>query len=320
MIFSYLLLLLPLVSGHSWLECSDYATDVLGEYDRSLCRGYPRAFERQFNEGFGHDTGYELRSTNCAKYPLSSADYSHKIPMATYAPGQIIHLSHPAKNHVADTCTNPFIPSRTFTVTMSSVVGVDTYDVPLALVGGDHVNGQIDYLGFQRCYKFCEDMDKSHCISSWALPKNVSSGQYSFLQLWEFNPGEFYANCFDAYIIGSAVDEQSFSGNETSESGSNGGDDITEPAPTPAQTVPSPEPTRTPVADTSSSDATDTSPSPETSLRSSSSASFDGPEIITSDASSNAGPIALFQKYVMSMVGSFNITAVLNVTTTNIQL
>lgn len=295
---SYLpLLLIPLVSAHSWLECSDYATDVLGEFDRSLCSGYPRAFERQFREGFGQDTGRELRATNCAQYPLSSAGYSDKIPMATYAPGQVIHLSHPAKNHVADVCTNAFIPSTSFVVKMSSSIGTDTFDVPLALVGDEHTNSKIDHLGFQRCNRFCDDMDKSHCISSWALPENIAEGVHSFIWTWVFNPGEAYSSCFDAMIV---------SGNGTLPEPSS------TPSPTPAQTIleteePTPSPTPEATPEATPSPTPEATPSPSR---------FD---VITSDAPSHAGPLALLQQYVMTIVGSFNITAVLNVTTTNIQ-
>lgn len=199
--------------GHSWLECSNYNPasfdhKELGGFDRSKCSGYPRAFGMQFNAGFGIDTGYNWEHPMCTRDPFREGDYSEQIPMATYQAGQTIYLSHPAKNHVADSCTNPFIPSTSMKVMMSTEVGVDGFDYSLPMVGGDHVNGQIDFLGYQRCFDFCSNPDKSHCLTAWELPLEVSEGRHSFLWVWEFNPGQFYSNCFDAYVSsGAPVDE-----------------------------------------------------------------------------------------------------------------
>jgi cell division septation protein DedD len=128
------------------------------------------------------------------------SDYTNSVPMAQYNDDSIVHLSHPAKNHAADICTNPFIPSTSLKLLMSSQPDQDLFDISLELIGGDHVDGTIDHLGYQRCFKFCEDKDKSHCITSWKIPKIQISGRYTFNWVWQFNTGEYYSTCFDAMI------------------------------------------------------------------------------------------------------------------------
>lgn len=123
--------------------------------------------------------------------------------MARYRKGQTIYISHPAKNHVADTCTNEFIPSIDLAVKMSSVQGGDIFDINLNLVGGKHTSGKIDHLDFQRCFECCSDQDKSHYLTGWEIPESVPDGQYSFVWVWEFNLKEFYANCWDTIVSSS---------------------------------------------------------------------------------------------------------------------
>lgn len=228
------LFLFQSVNAHSWAECVSYDPisfeyDSLGEYDRARCSGYPRGFERQFREGFGKDTGYNWPHNDCTRDPFKISDYTEQVPMAKYQPGQTIYISHPAKNHVADICTNQYIPSESLTVRMSSVSGADLFDIPLEMVGADHVNGQIDHLSYQRCYDFCSNKDKSHCLTGWVLPSNITEGVYSFIWSWTFNVGEVYSSCFDAYV------------NSSLSSSLNSSDEITFPPtiPTPAATLPS---------------------------------------------------------------------------------
>ncbi len=197
------------VFAHSWVECTDYDPpsfeyDQLGNYDRSRCSGYSRGFATQFSAGFGVDTGYNWEHTMCREQ-FNAGDYTDSIPMATYTAGQVIYISHPAKNHVAD-CGNAFIPDGGIQLLMSSVVGDDTFDVSLPMLGGQHVFGQVDHLGYQRCFDFCNNPDKSHCVSGWTLPTDIATGRHSFLWLWEFNENQFYVNCFDAMIAEGGVD------------------------------------------------------------------------------------------------------------------
>lgn len=180
-----LIAIIPSALSHSCAECVSYDPtsfdyQTFGNYDRSRCSGYPRGFKRQFQEGFGIDTGYNWGHDDCSRDQYNANDYADQITMAKYHPGQQIYISHPSKNHVAAECTNKFIPSVDMKVKMSSRSGVDTFDVDLALVGGDHVSGQIDHLGYQRCFNFCSNMDKSHCLTSWIIPQTATEGIHSF--------------------------------------------------------------------------------------------------------------------------------------------
>lgn len=312
------------ILGHSWLECSEYdpiSFDhlTLGDFDRARCSGYPRGFARQFSEGFGVDTGFNWGHTSCAT-AFNPADYTTDIPMATYSPGDTIYLSHPAKNHVADTCTNQFIPSTSFVVKMSSEVGVDTFDITLPLVGGDHVNGQIDFLGFQRCFNFCSNVDKAHCLSAWTLPETISEGRHSFIWTWEFNENEFYSNCFDAIItsggsnVSSPQTPSSAEGSSSMSSDASGEVDITIPDPTPAQStfaptpasttsMPVPTPTQTtstPTAEVSESPVS----TPENTVE---------PEVISTSSGSKAmSPFLNFGSYLLNITGSIDLSGLLN--------
>lgn len=193
--------LITLIQAHSWLECTDYrisSFDDIEVFNRSKCHGYMRSFARQFDTGFGIDTGLNFHGTTC-RDDYDPTFYNDKIPMARYTIGQNIYISHPSKNHVADICTNPFIPSTSLKLLASSQAMKDIFDITIAPNGGEHVNGHIDHLGNQRCYKFCENMDKASCYESYTIP-SLSSGIHSFKWLWEFNPNEFYTVCFDAMI------------------------------------------------------------------------------------------------------------------------
>jgi hypothetical protein len=152
------------------------------------------------SQPWGIDTGYDWEHPKC-RTSFNNNDYGDLTPMAIYYSGQIVHISHPAKQHVADTCTNPFIPSQSMKLLMSSSPTVDTFDINVQMIGEDHKNGVIDHLGYQRCYNFCGDVDNAHCITSWRIPNVINPGRYSFIWLWEFNPNQFYSTCFDAIIL-----------------------------------------------------------------------------------------------------------------------
>lgn len=336
--FSSLLLLIWFGSAgaHSWLECTNYDPpsfeyDLLGYYERSRCSGYPRAFNRQFSAGFSVDTGYNWEHTTC-RDQYNPDDYTSNIPMATYSAGQIIYLSHPSKNHVADTCTNAFIPDGGVEVRMSSELGVDTFDVSLSMVGDAHTDAQIDHLGFQRCFRFCENTDGAHCIMGWALPTDIANGVHSFIWTWEFNDGQFYTNCFDAIIISGGPSPSSTSSpssptpevttfelttiplNSSGSSSGSGFDNETISFPTVSSTL-SPgstenftietlPPTSVPTADSTSTPLTD-SPSqiPDTAV-----------EVITSSASSLSSPFTNITSYIINFVGNVSLNGVFNIT------
>ena len=312
--------LLGNVACHSWIECSDYDPvsfdfDKLGNFDRARCRGYPRAFQRQFEAGFAIDTGYNNEYDNCERFPYSANDYSDTIPMAKLQAGQVLYISHPTKNHVADTCTNPFIPSTSMKVKMSSMPGVDTFDVELAMVGEDHVNGNIDHLGYQRCYNFCENPDKSHCLTAWTLPSSIPDGQYSFIWEWQFNSQQFYSNCFDAIIGQGSSNVLTPVPGSASGSGSsldtNVNDTIIEPLPS---VVPTPATStfRPDIANSFESGSISDTPIPTLSA--------DTPTPtpsaeVTSAGTSLVNPFSIIRSYLLNITGNFNVSGLFNITT-----
>jgi hypothetical protein len=137
--------------------------------------------------------------------------YSAQYPMARFNPGQRVCLAWPSKNHVAAPCTNAYIPDTELKIYLSGAN--PTRDPTLAefeqnLIAdlGDHVNGVMDFKGFQRCPKFCENMDKSFCSRCFNIPSNLASGVYTMLWYWVFNPGSpAYTTCMDVIIGGAAV-------------------------------------------------------------------------------------------------------------------
>ncbi len=309
------------------MECTDYDPasfdyDKLGTFDRARCRGYPRAFQRQFEAGFSRDTGYNWEHPLCTRDPFNANDYSGAVNMARYSTGQIIYISHPAKNHVADSCTNPFIPSGVLEVRMSSSPDVDTFDVSLPMVGDDHVNGVIDHLEYQRCYQFCSDMDGAHCLTAWQLPNDIAEGRHSFLWVWEFNQGQFYSNCFDAIISNNGSSSTDVPGTAPP---------TTMPPPTPTSTTmlpTTPEPNTTaPSASSSGSEDTtiEVPPSPmpsstmnDTLTGSMSSgkdaSSTNDAKVISSGAHVLINPIARVRSYLMNISGMMNVSALFNIT------
>lgn len=227
------------VVAHSWLECTNYDAksydySEIGNYDRALCKGYPRNFKQQYDKGFGVDTNYQWSNNDCSRDQFNPSDYTDEIPMATYVAGEIIYLAHPAKLNVADVCTNSLIPSKSVKLYITSYSFedikntndsklmnsmTDTFDVELQVEGGDHVDGSIDHLGYQRCYDFCNNMDKALCLTGWKIPKTLSSGIHSFKWVSEMVSGKYYTSCFDAQIISqdNIIDIQDESHNSDSE-------------------------------------------------------------------------------------------------------
>ncbi len=194
------------IDAHSWAECTKYDDDVVAPYQQSKCKGFPRAFERQFDAGFGIDTGFNDEvGKGAASIPCPAAYnpnlYNNKVVMANYTPGQIFNMAWPAKNHVADVCTNQFIPDGGVVVLRSVVPETDDFIINIPMVKPQHVNGQIDKLGFQRCFDFCNNKDLSPCYNTFQLDTNFyTSGVYSFKWIWTFNPGQYFITCYDAYV------------------------------------------------------------------------------------------------------------------------
>ncbi|RHY27295.1 hypothetical protein DYB32_008787 [Aphanomyces invadans] len=131
--------------------------------------------------------------------------------MAKYTPGQKVCLAYPPKNHVADVCTNEFIPDTGVRIFRSAAWPVDATNVtdpelrewPVEYHHGNgaHVRGQVDYKGFQHCPRFCEDKGRALCTMCFQLEKDIAPGKYTFQWQWMFNSADdVYASCWEAIV------------------------------------------------------------------------------------------------------------------------
>jgi len=191
------------VAGHSWIHCSDYRGDT-SYYEPESCYGHPRPVNGKIPQmtAFGVDTGFnEQPTTTCNDGPHDPVD---GYPMARYRPGQQVTLAWPSKNHVAALCTNAYIPDTSLELFVAQVDADghpdDFVPVPASFSDDPHVNGQMDFKGFQNCPAFCENMDKALCTGTFFVPA-LADGLYTFQWKWVFNAGTApYITCFEAYV------------------------------------------------------------------------------------------------------------------------
>lgn len=182
-----ILFALPFVASHSWLHCIDYRGS-LKEFENDKCSAWPRLMKPQ---AFGVDQGMNYRPSNDVLCKSSIAEPQ------LFRPQQKIQLTWPAKNHKADSCTNPYIPKGTLAVYQHKVSQWNDPD----RLWKDALQDKVASLEFQNCPFFCENMDKAICSGSLTLPKD--EGKYKMAWIWEFNTGEWYTHCFDVEIKGS---------------------------------------------------------------------------------------------------------------------
>lgn len=201
--------------AHSWVACTDYRGDQ-STYNPSQCFGYPRNWQNVASgSAFGEDRGYNYQAPKTGAQPcrdrLGAAPgygYTASYPMAQYKPGSQVCLAWPSKNHVAATCTNPYIPDTRLELyhggmTGSSDPAQSTFRANLVRNWTEHQNGVIDFKGFQRCPRFCNNMDKSLCTQCFTVPSNLQVGKvYTFQWYWIFNQGtDPYTSCWEAMIV-----------------------------------------------------------------------------------------------------------------------
>jgi hypothetical protein len=234
-----LICILPLIRAHSWVACTDYRIESEADknyWDSTKCKAYPRNWQSVAGDVFGGDRGYDFQGTETAtcRNPIGSAPnygYTTTYPMAQYSPNQRVCLAWPAKNHVAATCTNQYIPDNGLEIFVSgpnptadpTQTGFKSRVVEPAM-NGVHQNGVMDFKGFQNCPKFCENMDKAFCSGCFTVPGDLQVGAvYTFQWYWEFNPGAPpYTSCWEAKIVAGSSSSSSSSGTATSATGSSG--------------------------------------------------------------------------------------------------
>lgn len=203
---SLFVFLLPVVKGHSWLECTDYEVEDGEYYDPSKCHGIARCGERQQRSGFGVDTGFDFRPRVGTASCQCKRSVEEEVK-TTYVPGQRVCVAYPPKNHVAAHCQNKYIPDAGISFFRSKVNAVEDpafrkWPVEYPHGNGQHQNGQVDYKGFQNCPKFCENNDKALCTACFDLEKDIAPGNYTFHWEWNFNgPDDSYSSCWEAQVV-----------------------------------------------------------------------------------------------------------------------
>merc|ERR1719462_471682 len=179
------------VTAHSWVHCTDYRGDI-NYFSENDCHGHPRIFNgelpRMFD--FGVDRGFNEQRTptdamQCQNAQPSLSDVmAHDI--ARYRQGETYTLAWPSKNHVAASCTNPYIPDTSLRLYIldAGKQNADSADdwtqVKASFSDDPHEKGKIDFKGFQNCPAFCENMDKSLCTGTFRVPSDLDSGVYTF--------------------------------------------------------------------------------------------------------------------------------------------
>jgi len=194
-------------NAHSWIHCTDYRGDV-ANYEQAQCFGHPRPKNNNYPDAqaFGVDRGHDTQNAVCQS---TETNTNAQFPTAAYKRGQTVTLAWPSKNHVAATCTNPFIPdTSTKLFVTTGTPGANPNPASFTQVAASfsddpHVNGVIDFKGFQNCPDFCSNTDKSLCTGTFVVPDTMADGTYTFQWSWVFNNGAPpYVSCFEATVAG----------------------------------------------------------------------------------------------------------------------
>jgi len=187
------------VWSHSWIHCVDYDIDASLKVDQirsSFCSAWARGIDK--NAIFGQDYGfnYQPKEQQVCRDPY---DVSRVISLKI---GQKIRILWPAKNHVAASCTNPYIKDQSLRLYAYPVQDLKESDPSWSVWRKDQYLVYDFSLGkgFQNCPDFCPTTDRVPCFGDVVIPENITKGWNKFLWAWNFNPGEWYTTCFDTYI------------------------------------------------------------------------------------------------------------------------
>lgn len=207
MLLISLLLHIVRISAHSWIACSDYSLNAdTNIYDETACLGFARGYQQFLSPSFGVDRGFNydtsMNSSPC-KVQYDDSSYTYKYHTAVYRPSSTIRLIWPAKNHVADTCTNAHIPDTQLKLyyhcdgpnkytTLNDFIRASTEVIDWKKQGNKK--------GFQNCANFCSNPDKAVCHQDFVMPILPENKICTFLWFWEFNPGSNpYTSCWDIF-------------------------------------------------------------------------------------------------------------------------
>jgi len=212
--------------AHSWARCVDYHAEITGlDYDENECTGWIRGWE--FNGvDFGQDRGINYQvgvgsGQNLCQSTLSGSEdndygYPNTDKIAQYKVGETVRLVWPAKNHANYECFGN-IPDSSMKLYMNPNVnpsadlsnsgGSSMTDLDYVMVHDWHsgCTPGSDGCGFMNCPRFCENTDRATCFGDFVVPEVDTSGYYTFVWYWIFNPGSPYISCYEAYIDAEAV-------------------------------------------------------------------------------------------------------------------
>jgi hypothetical protein len=130
--------------------------------------------------------GYNFNGAAVCNQPMASTNYDASYPAAIYEQGGIYCLAHPTKNHVASTCTTAYETDTKLTVFRSGVNPTADPDQATFKLNelpnnyGQHINSQIDCLGYQRSPKFCTNPDRALATGCISIPSDLAVGTYVF--------------------------------------------------------------------------------------------------------------------------------------------
>jgi len=236
--FFVLVQLASIADAHSWVHCVKYEPN--NQHDReynndALCRGVPRqwykeggyASRHELGQEFGADRGFHIQvntdrsGARCqgtifpGRADGFDVNYGGEQNLVHYTQGETYTLNWPTKNHVAAECLNRFIPDTFLRLNIfkqnednfpnnlkdPSQDEFDAFTLDTSFGRDPHVNGVIDFKGFQNCPRFCENQDKSLCTGTFNLPDDLEPGLYTFQWNWELNANvDQYATCWEAYV------------------------------------------------------------------------------------------------------------------------
>ena len=195
----FIFYLISYAFAHSWVHCVDYdstASLLAGTIQNTKCRSFPRGVPN--TAIFGEDRGYNyqpIRDKACRS--------SFSGSFSSFSKGRTIRLLWPAKNHVAASCTNPYIKDQSLKLYLFPVNKLDqpdptfsTWRTPKYLFFDFEKDGQ----GFQNCPDACPVIDRLPCYGDIYFPSSLATGYYKALWVWNFNPNEWFTSCFDIEI------------------------------------------------------------------------------------------------------------------------
>ena len=209
-----------LVSGHSWLHCTDYRGD-LNYFNSTECHGYPREWHERASWHNVADRQDRAFAGDVCDRPMREAwrdAYNVQYPAAVYEAGSIACLAWTLQNHASWDCpgnnhakrdpaqreslslyiSDPD-PSKDpdqasfFLRNVNEVAGlasacnptVGTGHMPTCQLGLQKHEQEGDCRGFQRAPAFCENTGSAQGTGCFYIPETLQPGHYVGQWVWD---------------------------------------------------------------------------------------------------------------------------------------